>query len=331
LQAPFKIFALLSMMQTAAAAADSQFIAEADKANALQIAALQGDVKKVTSLLAQGVRGATQPDDWSPLMYAVASGNLEVVRAMLAYKPNFEYAAKDGTTALLMAARIANAEAMQLLLDAGAVATAPNESATPALIAWKNHCYRCVLQSQFPHRLKFDPLVLEAQQALAIVGFPIVIDGYPSLPFWTALWDFQRETKLPPTALLTSQTMVALRQVRRADTEIDPATWFEPPRLDSVSGPFTTTNCDKSPPEAGIFTSEIASTVTVTNASDRVAMLYAYDFSLKVILEAVEISAKSKVSVPVFAGQLFAINSAAGRCLASGFVQEGDQTHFIFR
>jgi len=95
-------------------------LAQDDKDEWLRIAAQQGMVKHLRSLLSVGANPATVDVSVnSPLVAAVLCQNAECVEALLSVS-DLEHRAYDGATALLVAARSWNPKIIQMLLLAGA-------------------------------------------------------------------------------------------------------------------------------------------------------------------------------------------------------------------
>lgn len=103
----------------------------------LTYAAMQGDAKLISALLAEGAKLENASDDWgTPLMMASAKGDLASLNALLAAGAKVEDRNKWGETALLFAVRFGTPEKVKALLDAGAaVQRADNDGNTPLAAA----------------------------------------------------------------------------------------------------------------------------------------------------------------------------------------------------
>src|SRR5688572_4808251 len=94
----------------------------------LSDAAMNGDVAAVRLLLDQNVDvNAAQGDGSTALHWAAYSGNVEIVRMLLASRANLKVKTRLGAlTPLMMAARNGHSDVIKLLLDAKDDVTATN-------------------------------------------------------------------------------------------------------------------------------------------------------------------------------------------------------------
>lgn len=99
-------------------------------------AAMKGDIAAVRALLGSKVDvNAPQGDGSTALHWAAYNGNTEMVRLLLASGANVTMKTRlAGLTPLMMAARIGNADVIQLLVDAKADVAAPNANGTTPLM-----------------------------------------------------------------------------------------------------------------------------------------------------------------------------------------------------
>ena len=91
----------------------------------LMMAALKAEVDAATALVAHGA--AVQKDGWSPLHYAATGGSAAIVRLLISKGAPLEARSPNGSTALMMAARYGNEEAVDALLAAGGDRTLKND------------------------------------------------------------------------------------------------------------------------------------------------------------------------------------------------------------
>ncbi len=98
---------------------------------ALMIAAYKADREAVRALLAKGA--AVNKDGWTPLHYAAASGDNEIVQMLMDKDANLDALSPNRTTPMMMAARGGHILAVKLLLDAGADATLKNDAGMTAI------------------------------------------------------------------------------------------------------------------------------------------------------------------------------------------------------
>ncbi len=91
----------------------------ADTAPPIDVAASQGKLDVVTSLLAGGADvNAKDSGDDTPLMFAAGNAHTDIVKLLLAHGADVNARDKKGWTALLQAAVGGNPEVNTLLLDA---------------------------------------------------------------------------------------------------------------------------------------------------------------------------------------------------------------------
>jgi len=87
----------------------------------LMLAAKQGDLARVKSLLGAGADvAARNPNGGTPLMYAALGDNVDVVRLLLASGSEVDARASNGWGALMIAAAKGHAAVARVLLEAGA-------------------------------------------------------------------------------------------------------------------------------------------------------------------------------------------------------------------
>ena len=102
----------------------------------LLVAALEGNVEVVQTLLAHGVNvSATDSYGWTALLIAARENNVEVVQTLLAHGVNVNATDSYGWTALLIAARENNVEVVQTLLAHGANVNATDSDGGTALFS----------------------------------------------------------------------------------------------------------------------------------------------------------------------------------------------------
>lgn len=101
---------------------------------ALMMAAFKRNMPAVQALLAKGA--AVNRPGWTPLHYAGAGGDAEIVRVLLAHKADVNAPSPGKLTPLMLAAREGQESSVQALLDAGAdTSLKNNEGLTAAQIA----------------------------------------------------------------------------------------------------------------------------------------------------------------------------------------------------
>lgn len=99
--------------------------------NALMIACYQGNRPAVETLLARGAE--VNKPGWTPLHYAAAIGNNEIVQMLLDKAAYIDAESPNKTTPLMMAARGGHIMTVKLLHDEGADATVKNELGMSAI------------------------------------------------------------------------------------------------------------------------------------------------------------------------------------------------------
>lgn len=97
---------------------------------ALMLAAFKRNMPAVQALLAKGA--AVNRPGWSPLHYAGAGGDADIVRVLLAHKADINALSPSKLTPLMLVAREGQESCMQALLDAGADTTLKNNEGLTA-------------------------------------------------------------------------------------------------------------------------------------------------------------------------------------------------------
>jgi hypothetical protein len=97
---------------------------------ALMLTALHGDLPTLEQLLARGAQ-VNRPG-WSPLHYAATGGQLEIIRVLIERHAFIDAESPNGTTPLMMAARMKHPQAVRLLIELGADPTMRNQSGLDA-------------------------------------------------------------------------------------------------------------------------------------------------------------------------------------------------------
>ncbi len=97
----------------------------------LMMAALAGQLDLCKKLIARGA--AVNKTGWAPLHYAATKGHLPVMRLLLEEHAFIDAESPNRTTPLMMAARYGTIEAVQLLLDEGALPILKNEQGLTAI------------------------------------------------------------------------------------------------------------------------------------------------------------------------------------------------------
>lgn len=92
---------------------------------ALMLAAWKSNVPAVKTLLGKGA--AVNQAGWTPLHYAAAVGDEEIVNLLLSKKATVDALAPNKTTPLMMAARSGHTRTIRILLDHGADVRLRNE------------------------------------------------------------------------------------------------------------------------------------------------------------------------------------------------------------
>ncbi|MEN9774328.1 MAG: hypothetical protein RL322_1398 [Pseudomonadota bacterium] len=93
---------------------------------ALMLTALHGDVPTMEQLLKRGAQ-VNRPG-WSPLHYAATGGHLGAIRFLIEHHAFIDAESPNGTTPLMMAARMKQPQAARLLVELGADPTMRNEA-----------------------------------------------------------------------------------------------------------------------------------------------------------------------------------------------------------
>lgn len=119
--------------------------------NALMVACFKGNKRAVEALLAKGAQ-VNRPG-WTPLHYAAASGNNEIVRMLLDRAAYIDAESPNKTTPIMMAARAGHILTVKLLLDEGADATLKNEQGMSAIDFAEKHNHKDIAEG-LAYRLK---------------------------------------------------------------------------------------------------------------------------------------------------------------------------------
>lgn len=98
---------------------------------ALMIAAFKANKPAVIALLDKGA--AVNKQGWTPLHYAAASGDNEIVKMLMDKSAQLDALSPNGTTPMMMAARNGHILTVKLLLDAGADASLKNQRGMTAI------------------------------------------------------------------------------------------------------------------------------------------------------------------------------------------------------
>jgi hypothetical protein len=97
---------------------------------ALMLTALHGDLSTMELLLKRGAQ-VNRPG-WSPLHYAATGGQLAAIRWLIEHHAFIDAESPNGTTPLMMAARMKQAQAARLLVELGADPTMRNQAGLDA-------------------------------------------------------------------------------------------------------------------------------------------------------------------------------------------------------
>ncbi|HJV75247.1 MAG TPA: ankyrin repeat domain-containing protein [Noviherbaspirillum sp.] len=119
--------------------------------NALMIACYQGNRPAVEALLSKGAE--VNKPGWTPLHYAAAIGNNEIVRLLLDKSAYIDAESPNRTTPLMMAARGGHIMTVKLLHDEGADATLKNELGMTAIDFAEKHNHKDIAEG-LAYRLK---------------------------------------------------------------------------------------------------------------------------------------------------------------------------------
>ncbi len=98
---------------------------------ALMMAAFKANIPAVKALLAKGAE-VNRPG-WTPLHYAAASGNNDIVQLLLDKYAYIDAESPNKTTPIMMAVRNGHILTVKLLMDAGADATLKNDQGMSAI------------------------------------------------------------------------------------------------------------------------------------------------------------------------------------------------------
>lgn len=112
--------------------------------NALMIACFKGNKRAVQALLEKGAQ-VNRPG-WTPLHYAAASGNNDIVRMLIERAAYIDAESPNKTTPLMMAARAGHILTVKLLLDEGADATLKNELGMTAIDFAEKHNHKDIAE-----------------------------------------------------------------------------------------------------------------------------------------------------------------------------------------
>ena len=109
---------------------------EVDAANtadetALMLVSLLGDQRTFNALLQRGAH-VNRPG-WTPLHYAASGGQLELVKQLIEHHAFIDAQSANGTTALMLAARMRALPVVQYLIDQGADPSIRNQSGLDAV------------------------------------------------------------------------------------------------------------------------------------------------------------------------------------------------------
>jgi len=99
--------------------------------SALMLAALHGHLECVTALV--DARADTDPDGWTPLIYAAFEGQEKIIAYLLAQDVDIDAQSANGMSALMAASRNGRLEAVKLLLEQGADVNLANQDGKTAL------------------------------------------------------------------------------------------------------------------------------------------------------------------------------------------------------
>ena len=106
-------------------------LATANGDTALMIAAYKANKPAVVTLLDKGA--AVNKQGWSPLHYAAASGDNEIVKMLMNKSAELDALSPNGTTPMMMAARNGHILTVKILSDAGADASLKNQHGMSAI------------------------------------------------------------------------------------------------------------------------------------------------------------------------------------------------------
>ncbi len=97
---------------------------------ALMLTALHGDLSTLKLLIERGAQ--VNRAGWTPLHYAATGGQLGIIRQLVEQHAFIDAESPNGTTPLMMAARMKQPEAVRLLIELGADPTMRNQSGLDA-------------------------------------------------------------------------------------------------------------------------------------------------------------------------------------------------------
>ncbi len=97
----------------------------------LMLAALRGHGELARKLIERGAD--VNKTGWTPLHYAATNGHLEIMNLLLEHHAYIDAESPNATTPLMMAAHYGSADAVRLLLAAGADATLKNQLGMSAI------------------------------------------------------------------------------------------------------------------------------------------------------------------------------------------------------
>ncbi|GAC1601009.1 MAG: ankyrin repeat domain-containing protein [Ramlibacter sp.] len=97
----------------------------------LMLASLRGDLDLAKRLVERGAD--VNKTGWTPLHYAATHGHLDIINFLLENYAYIDAESPNRTTPLMMAAMYGSAQAVKLLLDAGADPTLRNEQGLSAI------------------------------------------------------------------------------------------------------------------------------------------------------------------------------------------------------
>jgi ankyrin repeat protein len=112
--------------------------------NALMIACYSQNKAAVEALLAKGAE-VNRPD-WTPLHYAAAVGNNQIVQILLDKSAYIDAESPNKTTPIMMAARGGHIMTVKLLLDEGADVTLKNELGMSAIDFAEKHGHKDIAE-----------------------------------------------------------------------------------------------------------------------------------------------------------------------------------------
>lgn len=111
---------------------------------ALMIACYEGNKPAVEALLAKGAE--VNKPGWTPLHYAAATGNNEIVQILLDKSAYVDAESPNKTTPIMMAARGGHILTVKLLLDAGADAILRNDLGMSAIDFAQKHGHTDIVE-----------------------------------------------------------------------------------------------------------------------------------------------------------------------------------------